>query len=335
MKKILYIGNKLEKHGTAPTSADILPGLLCKEGFNVRAVSSLKNKPARLLHMAWTTISSYKKTDIVLIDTYSTSNFWFAVICGYICKRLKIPYIFILHGGNLDRRFQNISPEVRKIFKEADTNIVPSSYLLDKLSPYLENLRLIPNWINLEQYKFRERKEIEPKLLWVRSFDKVYDPYLALDVVEKLTKKYPNVNLCMVGPEKDGSLARMKDLALKRNLPVSFPGKLEKAEWIGLSEEFDIFLNTTLVDNNPVSVLEAMALGIPVVSTNVGGIPYMIRNEENGLLVEPGNSDAMVEAIINLLQNPELAGRLSKTSREEIEKYDWEQVKPLWLELLS
>ena len=335
MKKILYIGNKLAKHGAAPTSADILPELLYKEGFSVKAVSSVKNKAARLLHMAWTTISSYQKADVVLIDTYSTSNFWFAATCGYICKSLKIPYIFILHGGNLDKRFQNISSEVRKIFKGAKTNVLPSSYLFDRLSPFLENLKLIPNWIDLEKYKFKERKEIEPRLLWVRSFDHVYNPLLAIKVVENLIEEYPDSELCMVGPDKDGSLYKCQKLAIEKELPITFRGKLDKQEWIELSKDYDIFINTTLVDNTPVSVLEAMALGMPVVSTNVGGIPYMIRNEENGLLVDPGKPDSMVEAITKLLQNPELAGNLSKTSRKEIEKYDWEQVKPLWLELLS
>ena len=83
------------------------------------------------------------------------------------------------------------------------------------------------------------------------------------------------------------------------------------------------------------SVIEAMALGLPVVSTNVGGIPYLISNEENGLLVEPGDAEAMANAIIRLIENPELAENLSNKGRLKAEKFNWPEVKELWLELLG
>ncbi|MGA8853272.1 MAG: glycosyltransferase family 4 protein, partial [Christiangramia sp.] len=88
-------------------------------------------------------------------------------------------------------------------------------------------------------------------------------------------------------------------------------------------------------DNTPVSVIEAMALGLPVVSTNVGGIPYLISNEENGLLVKPRDAEAMAKGILRLMENPELAENLSKKGRLKAEKFNWLEVKQLWLELLG
>ena len=336
MRQILYIGNKLEKHGVSPTSVDILAPALQEEGFEVKAISSKKNKTLRLLHMLWSVIENYTSKDLVLIDTYSTTNFWYAVLCGRLCQFFSIPYIFFLHGGNLKNRFESTSPQILKIFKNAKACVVPSCYLKDQLKSFsFKNLKYIPNSIDLSFYDFNQRIDFEPKLLWVRSFAEVYNPEMALIVMEKILQIYPQAELCMVGPEKDGSLKKLKTLAEKKKLPVKFTGKLDKKDWIALSRDYDIFLNTTNVDNTPVSVMEAMALGLPVVSTNAGGIPYLIENGVNGILVEPNKPEAMTSAVQALIDDPALARRLSAKAREKVESFDWEQVKPLWLELLG
>ena len=110
---------------------------------------------------------------------------------------------------------------------------------------------------------------------------------MAVDVLALLQKKYPTAKLCMIGPDKDGSLNKAKLLAKKRTIEddIEFTGRLTKKQWNEKSRKFDVFINTTTIDNLPVSVIEAMALGLPVVSTNVGGIPFLIRNEENGFFI--------------------------------------------------
>lgn len=335
MTGILYIGNKLEKHGAAPTSVDTLPSLLQPEGFKFKTVSSIKIKSLRLIHMLWSVFKNIRYRELVLIDTYSTSNFWYAVLCGQVCWVFSVPYIFILHGGNLKNRFEKSSSRVLSIFRDAKVCVVPSLFLKDQLQNFSFNLKQIPNSINLPFYKFSQRRVLRPKFLWVRAFAKVYNPEMAILVLEKILKNYPHAELCMVGPEKDGSLREVQELVRKKNLNVTFKGKLDKKEWTELSENYDIFLNTTSVDNTPVSLLEAMALGIPIVSTNVGGIPYLIVDHLNGLLVEAGDVEAMAEAIENLLRNPELSEKLSINGRSFVEKHDWKQVKQFWLELLG
>jgi glycosyltransferase involved in cell wall biosynthesis len=95
-----------------------------------------------------------------------------------------------------------------------------------------------------------------------------------------------------------------------------------------------VFLNTNRVDNAPVSVLEAAACGLPVVSTEVGGIPYLLRNEEQALLVPEGNAEAMAGAVRRLLDQPALAARLSAAGRQVAERSAWERVRPAWEEVL-
>ena len=175
----------------------------------------------------------------------------------------------------------------------------------------------------------------QPKLLWVRAFAEIYDPMAALETLELLLENHENAELCMVGPEKDSSFKKCKTYAREKNLPVTFTGFLEKKEWLQLSENFDIFLNTTTIDNTPVSVIEAMALGLPVVSTNVGGIPYLIDDQAQGLLVPSRAPAAMAEAVKELITHPEKARKLAFSAREKVEEFDWNLVKKKWAKILS
>ena len=111
---------------------------------------------------------------------------------------------------------------------------------------------------------------------------------MAIEVLKELKNTYPNAALCMVGPDKDGTQADVQQLIKRYQLhdSVEITGVLSKEDWHKKSEDFDIFINTTNVDNTPVSVIEAMALGLPVVSTNAGGLPYLINNGKDGILIE-------------------------------------------------
>ena len=158
-------------------------------------------------------------------------------------------------------------------------------------------MKSIPNSIDISLYPFLKRSKPKHKILWVRAFDKIYNPKLALETLELLIADFPDAELCMIGPDKDGSLNELSDLARKNSLPVTFRGKMSKVEWIDISKDFDVFLNTTNFDNTPVSLIEAMALGLPVVSTNVGGIPYLIEDQCNGVLVEPDDPQPWPEPL--------------------------------------
>ena len=111
---------------------------------------------------------------------------------------------------------------------------------------------------------------------------------------------------------------------------VAFPGFLD-AE--GKAREFldaDIYLNTNIVDNSPVAVIEAWSYGLPVVTTNVGGIPFMVSHGINGLLARHGDVEGMAANIETILESPELAGSLSRNGRESARKSTWKSVRPLW-----
>lgn len=337
MKRILYIGNHLSKKSNYNSALDTLSQLLVKVGFEVDISSSKSSKLLRLMDMCQTLFKRKSKTDIVLIDTFSTWNFYYAYIIARMCKWYKLPYIPILHGGNLPSRIENSPKMSNSIFSNAYKIVAPSGYLKKAFEDKGYEVELIPNIINIEEYKFKKRLGFRPRLLWVRAFDQTYNPALAIRVLKQLKSDFPDAKLCMIGPNKDGSLAEVKKLISDFNLidSVEITGVLPKEEWHKKSEEFDIFINTTNFDNMPVSVIEAMALGLPVVSTNVGGIPHLITDGVDGILVNPDDEIEMVNAIKQIIENTENSVEITKNARNKVEQFDWEVIKENWLKILS
>ncbi len=335
-KRILYIGNDLVLNSFTATYISFFSKVLKKEGYEVRTASNKSNKALRLLEMLGMIVRHHKATDIVLIDTYGAMNFYYAYLVAKACQFYKLDYIPILHGGNLPERLQENKKLSKSLFGKAKMNVAPSNYLYRIFKDAgFTNLQIIPNSIELKKYSFKPRSVFAPRLLWVRRFQGRYNPMLALKVLELLKAEYPEAALCMVGPEKDGSMARCKAYAEKHDLNVSFPGKLRKKEWAKLSEDYDIFLNTTNIDNTPISVIEAMALGLAVVSTKVGGMQDLVEDGKDGLLVPPADEQAMFLAVERLLKDPERTLEITKNAREKVRSFDWEQVKGKWNSLLS
>jgi glycosyltransferase involved in cell wall biosynthesis len=333
---LLYIGNKLSKHGYTVTSIETLGVLLEKEGYQLVYASSKKNKAIRLFDMLWATIKHRNKVDYVLIDTYSTKNFWYAFFVSQLCRVLKMKYLPKLHGGDLPNRILKSPKLCDMIFKNAYRNVAPSLYLLEAFSNKgYAPILYIPNTIELKNYPFKLRENTAPKLLWVRSFTSIYNPEMAIMVFQELKKEFPQAELCMVGPDKDGTLLKIKALAKKKRLDVKFTGKLSKQEWIKLSEDYDVFINTTHFDNTPVSVIEAMALGLPIVSTNVGGITYLLENNKTALLVNDNDMKGMTIGIKNIIQNHDLKQQLVKNAQHLVQEFDWDKVKDKWDEVLK
>lgn len=334
-KTILYIGNKLSSSKTNPTTHATLEEGLKAEGYKVISASPLRNKILRLSHMVLVFFRNYRRTDYVLIDVYSTQNFWYAVLLARLSAAFSKKYIPILHGGALKNRFSRSPQATEKLLRNALYIISPSHYLKEEVEKlgYI-NVKYIPNPLFLQKYQFRERENFQPNLLWVRAFDEIYNPLLALKALIILQKKYPGAKLCMVGPDKDGSLESCKKFARKNDLNVSFPGKLKKSEWANISVNYDLFINSSNIDNTPVSVIEAMALGLPVVSTNVGGLPYLIEDEVCGILVPANDAEAMAESVARIIEKPAAAKAMAECGRRKIKEFDWQLIKQEWHEVL-
>ena len=335
-RSILYIGNRLTKHGFNPTTIDLLSEKLGRR-YSIQTTSSARNSLGRLLDMLTSVYRLRKQVDLVLIDTYSTLAFYYAFLSGALCKLLGLKYVPILHGGDLPARLVSSSKMCRMLFGRSYVNVSPSLFLKDIFEGQGYKVRHIPNFIEIDNYPFRMRSRTRPKLLFVRSFHKQYNPVLAVRILKATLESFQDSTLCMVGPDKDGSLhavtSTAKELRLSDRLRIT--GGLSKKEWTALSVDYDFFINTTNYDNMPVSVIEAMALGMVVISTNVGGLPRIIKHGVNGILVEPDNQAQFASWIKRIVNNPALAESLSWGARRTAEQFDWSRIEPVWTELID
>lgn len=329
---LFYIGNMQSK---TPTTIDTLTPLL-RPVVKIRAASKFKNKLIRLVDMAWA-VSRARPKDLVLIDVYSSSAFYFAWLCGKVSRLRKVKYIAYVHGGNLAQRIDNNPNWKNRFFSDSSLIIAPSKFLHKAIEDRgYGPVKYIPNSIRVENYPFKSRSFVRPKLLWVRSFAKAYNPQMAIKVLAEISKWFPEAELCMVGPDKGNKeecIAFAASLGLLNR--IQFTGMLTQIEWIEKSKEYDLFINTTNFDNTPVSVIEAMALGMPVISTNVGGIPFLLTDKINCLLVEKNDHVAMCNAIKSLMERPKSAISIANSARKTAEQFDWQKVKKLWIEVLN
>ncbi|HWZ85062.1 MAG TPA: glycosyltransferase family 4 protein [Thermoanaerobaculia bacterium] len=307
-------------------------------GWTVQATSASRGRLRRLADMlltAWTRRHEYA---ISQVDVYSGPAFLWALAVTSLLRVIGKPYVLTLHGGRLPRFSRRWPRSVRRVLKSARAVTVPSGYLLREMKPYRADMVLLPNPLDVAAYPFSVRSQPRPRLVWLRAFHETYNPSLAPAVLAVLVARIPEVSLTMIGPDRgDGSLeatlAAAARLGVADRLRV-VPGVPKEDVGRALSEA-DVFLNTTNVDNTPVSVLEAMACGLCVVSTNVGGIADLVDDGRDGILVRPADAAAMADAILRVLGDPSLAARLSGNARRKAELFDWSIVLPKWERVLQ
>ncbi|MDP2161309.1 MAG: glycosyltransferase family 1 protein, partial [Flavobacterium sp.] len=250
MASLLYVGNKLSNINNNPSTIETLSRQLQQEGIEVTAVSGYKNKVLRLLHMWIAIVLHSRKANVVLIDVYSTLNFWYAYSCSLWCRVFNVPYIPILHGGNLPARFQKNPKQAMTLVNNAHKTVIPSAYLKQHLASFnLPRVEVIPNTLDLANCSFKQPSNLQPNLLWVRAIDGIYNPEMALQTLALVQKEFPEAKLTMVGPYKSISEMAWQQTLNKYELPVQMTGKVSKEEWIALAASHSVFINTTTIDN--------------------------------------------------------------------------------------
>ncbi len=335
---MLFIGNFLTASIGIKGHSEELAKRLALAGWQVITASEKQNHLARLADMVATVWRERSRYRVAHLEIFSGAAFLWAEIVCYNLRLLGKPYILTLHGGNLPVFARRWPGRVRRLLLSARRVIAPSGYLPAELREYGGRFQMIPNPLDLSAYPNRQRREPKSHLVWLRAFQQMYNPRLALKVAAQLFPEFPQLQLIMAGPDKgDGSWQKMPQLARELGVAdqVIFQERVSKSEVPAWLNRGDIFLNTTFVDNTPVTVTEAMACGLCVVSTAVGGIPYLLEHEQDALLVPPDDTQAMAAAVSRLLREPGLAARLSQNARKKAEQLDWAVILPQWEALLT
>jgi glycosyltransferase involved in cell wall biosynthesis len=335
---IIFVDRTRSTAGGYPAITWLLADRLPAERWTVLATSAKSGRVPFLVDMLATLWRQRHSYAVASVAIFSGSAFAWAEAAVQLLRSLGKPYVAQLHGGNLPGFARRWPERVRRLLSPAAAVTVPSRYLQELMRPYRDDIRLLPNAIDLPAYPFRARTIPGPNLAWLRAFHAIYNPSLALKVLAELVREHPESKLTMVGPDKgDGSLQAFLRTAEEVHLAnrIVCAGLIRKAEVPSCLNRGDVFINTTNFDNTPVSVIEAMACGLCVVSTNVGGIPYLLEHEVDALLVPPDDAEAMVIAVKRILTEPGLAERLSRNGRRKAELFDWQVVLPQWESLFE
>lgn len=326
---VLMVGNLLSASVGTRAIAEELSARLTARGWVVWTTSTRRARVPRLIDMLHTCWSLRERYQVAQVDVFSGAAFWWAEAVCALLRSLGKPHVLVLRGGNLPMFARGAERRVRRTLGGASAVVAPSGYLAAAMAGYRRDIRVIPNAIELARYPFRHRAHARPRLVWLRAFHQLYNPSLAVEALALLAAEFPEIQMTMVGPDKgDGSLERTLDAATRLGVRdrVTIHGRVHKNAVGSWMDRGDIYLNTTDFDNMPVTMVEAMACGAAVVSTDVGGIPYLAGHERDALLVPPADPAAMAAAIRRILVEPELAARLSTHARATAERFDWPPV---------
>lgn len=335
---LLFVGNFLPVPRYNKNVWHFLAEKLAETGWSVVTTSDKEQKLTRLLDMLHTIWKKRRAYQVAHIDVFSGKAFIYTILSAFLLKRLRKTTVLTLHGGGLPEFAAKYPGFCRKVLTSADRVVTPSAYLQKAFSDIRADIILIPNPINLQESIYRERTSVVPSLIWVRAFHAVYNPSMAVRVLYLLSADYPHITLSMLGPDKgDGSLAAALQLAetlgVRPKLQIVGHVTHEKVpRWL---DQADFFINTSNYDTAPRSLLESMANGLCVISTNVGGIPLMAAEGSEALLVNPDDAQAMAAAIAKVLRDPVLANSLSRNARQRAEQSDWSAILPKWDALFS
>lgn len=334
---ILLVGNFLSGVLGAHSASEDLALLLADSSWRMRTVSHQRHRVLRLADMLVAASRYRQDYAVAILSVYSGLAFLWAEATSLLLRLLGKKFILTLHGGALPQFAQKHPGRVRRLLSRGTIVVAPSRYLTHTMGAYRADIRVIPNSIVLNRYPFRLRRP-QPRLLWLRAFHEIYNPSLAVETLAILRRDVPEATLTMVGPDKgDHSFerCRARACALQVNDAVTFHPAVPKEKVPEMLSDGDIFLNTSSIDNTPVSLLEAMACGLCVVTTDVGGIPFLLRHDETGLLVPANDPSAMAGAVLRLLRNQEHAARLALNARAFVQDFDVACVKAQWVSLLA
>jgi glycosyltransferase involved in cell wall biosynthesis len=334
---VLFIGNFLSGMGGRRAICEELRDRLSSLRWSVSSSSSEPKKLLRLAEIVGSCAVRGRRADVAHVDVFSGQAFFLAESACWILRMCGCPYILTLRGGNLPEFAQRWPGRVGALLRSAAAVTAPSGYLVEALSAFRPDIILLPNAIDLSAYPNRLRYGAAPKLIWIRSFHRIYNPSLAPLVVAKLLPRFPDLHLTMVGPDKDGSLKETQATARELGVlsRISFVPGVAKQQVPAYLDAGDVFLNTTNIDNMPVTVVEAMACGLCVVSTNAGGVPYLLKHRENGMITPVDDADAMAAATAEILSDRTLARKLSFNGRAYAEQCDWSRILAEWQKLFT
>lgn len=346
-RRVLIVGPLPPPAGGMANQTEQLVRLLNLEGLAVRVVqTNIAYRPdwvarwrgvrAMFRLMPYIIALWRSLADAQIVHVMANSGWsWhlFAAPAILLARLRRVPVVVNYRGGEAEPFLRTQARVVLPIMRRAQALVVPSAFLQALFERYRLRAEIVPNVVDLTLFAPAPNRPAGQHVVITRNLEPIYDIATALRAFAILRRRYPLARMTVAGT---GPLwDELQSLAWSLGLgdAVRFAGRLDRSAVAALYREADVLLNPSRVDNMPNSLLEAMASGVPIVSTNVGGVPYLVAHEKTALLVPPADAEAMAEAIARCFDDEALRIQLVTAALQKCRAYSWEQVRPQLLAL--
>jgi glycosyltransferase involved in cell wall biosynthesis len=246
----------------------------------------------------------------------------------WIARLRGVPVVVNYRGGEAEQFLRRQVAWVRPTLRRAFAIVVPSGFLQGVFGQFGIAAEIVPNIVDLSRFHPGPPRAASHNIIVTRNLEDIYDIPTALRAFAVIRSAYPDATLTVAGsgPRLDALQQLAQTLGVADG--VRFTGRIDNEHITELYRNADLMLNPSTADNMPISLLEAMASAVPIVTTNVGGIPHLVTDARNALLVAPGDPSAMAAAAIRVFAEEGLARRLVEAGAESAAGYTWAQVRP-------
>jgi glycosyltransferase involved in cell wall biosynthesis len=275
-------------------------------------------------------VRQLRRADVVHVFSASYSSFLLAPLPAMLIARaLGRPVVLNYRSGEAPDHLQR-SAIARNAIAQVDLNVVPSRFLVDVFRGFGIDATIIPNIVDPGAFPFRERDPLRPRLVSTRNFDALYNVAATIRAFRLVQDRWPEATLTLVGggPQEAELRALTEQLRLQH---VTFAGRVTPGEIAGFYADNDIYIQSPNIDNMPTSVLEAFSSGLPVVSTEAGGVPAILTHGEHGLLARLADYETLGHHVLRLLDHPDYARRLATAAHATTHACTWAPVREQWL----
>jgi L-malate glycosyltransferase len=277
-------------------------------------------------------VREIKRADVVHVFSASYWSFLLAPLPAVIVARLLgRPVVMNYRSGEAPDHLRR-SAVARWTLRTVDANVVPSSFLRSVFARHGIDAEIIPNIVDRDRFRFRLRHPLRPAIVSTRNFEPLYNVACTLRAFARVQDRYPDATLTLVGGgSEESALRRLADELGLRG--VTFAGRVPPEDIWRYYADADIYLQTPEIDNMPASILEAFASGLPVVATNIGGVPAILTDGVHGLLAPANDADEVSARVIRLIEDSTCARRIALAAFETTDTLVWDRVRDHWAAL--
>lgn len=333
MKRIYY-GNFLSRHGWNITMPEEIVRTLKERNYDVVYASHYWNRVLRMLDV-YACFFRYLFTKSVSVINLYTGPFYYinAIVLTSLHRWFGKKYMLVLHGGNIVKRYEENPVYLDRMFKGAEKIISPSAYFVHYFKSKYDVIE-IPNTLKYAHY-YPASPANRQHILYFRTFHKFYDPNTLIKAFALMAQEFPKATLNMYGYDEDGNKTTCEQLIheLKLEERVFMYDRVNKEDIPRFADGYGTYVNSSVVDNTPVSTMEAMAMGMSIVATTTGGIPFLLKDGVTALLVPPQDPEAMANALRTLFTDESKAHDLAENARKEAARFDHDTVMEQWITL--